>query len=181
MRIRRAVLSDAPGIARVDVDSWRSTYIGLVPDDVLSSYDYSERERARRIGIADESTITFVAEHKTDGIVGFLSGGPARIDDMPYASELYAIYLLEQYQRQGIGRRLVSELCAWLLTQDITSMYTWVLDKNPSRRFYESLGGIEFRSETMAIGGRDVVEVAYGWNDISSLALESVKDETRSP
>ena len=173
MRIRRAILSDAPGIARVDVESWRSTYIGLIPDDVLSSYDYGEQERARRIGIADESTITYVAEHKTDGIVGFLSGGPARIDDMLYAGELYAIYLLEEHQRQGIGRSLVSELCAWLLSQGLASMYTWVLDKNPSRRFYESLGGIELKSETINLRGRDVVEVAYGWNDISPLTAES--------
>ena len=170
MRIRRALPSDAPGIARVDVDSWRSTYVGLVPDDLLASYDYGERERARRIGIADESTITYVAEHKTDGIVGFLSGGPARMDDMPYAGELYAIYLLEQHQRQGIGRKLVGELCAWLLSQGLASMYTWVLDKNPSRRFYESLGGIELKSETTNLRGSDVVEVAYGWDDISPLA-----------
>lgn len=170
MRIRRALPSDAPGIARVDVDSWRSTYVGLLPDDLLSSYDYSERERARRISIADESTITFVAEQKTDGIVGFLSGGPARMDDMPYVGELYAIYLLEQYQRQGIGRRLVTQLCAWLLTQDLTSMYTWVLNENPSRRFYESLGGIEIKSETTTLRGSEVVEVAYGWDDIMSLA-----------
>ena len=170
MRIRRALPSDAPGIARVDVDSWRSTYVGLVPDDFLASYDYGERECARQSLLADESRITYVAENRRDGIVGFLSGGPARMDDMPYAGELYAIYLLEQYQRQGIGRRLVRELCAWLLSQDLTTMYVWVLDKNPSRRFYESLGGIEFRSETIAIRGLDVVEVAYGWDDISPLA-----------
>ena len=173
MRIRRALPSDAPGIARVDVESWRSTYVGLVPDDILSSYDYSERERARRSLLADESRVTYVAEHKTDGIVGFLSGGPARMDDMPFAGELYAIYLLEQYQRQGIGRRLVRELCAWLLSQSLTSMYTWVLEENPSRHFYESLGGIEFRRQTMALAGHEVAEVAYGWDDISPLAAPS--------
>ena len=170
MRIRRALSSDAPGIARVDVESWRSTYVGLVPADLLASYDYGERERARRRLIADESRVTYVAEHRRDGIVGFLSGGPARMDDMPYAGELYAIYLLEQYQRRGIGRRLVGELCIWLLTQDLTSMYTWVLEENPSRHFYESLGGIEFRHQTIAIGGKDVSELAYGWDDISPLA-----------
>ena len=91
------------------------------------------------------------------------------MDDMPYAGELYAIYLLEQYQRHGIGRMLVGELCAWLLSQDLTSMYTWVLEKNPSRRFYESLGGIEFRRQTLPLGGLHLAEVAYGWDDISPL------------
>ena len=170
MRIRRALPPDAPGIARVHVESWRSTYVGLVPDDFLASYDYGERARARRDLLTDESRVTYVAESRKDGIVGFLSGGPKRMDDMTYAGELYAIYLLEQHQRQGIGRRLVTKLCTWLLSQGLTSMYTWALEENPYRRFYESLGGTEFRRETMTLHGYDLVEVAYGWNDISPLA-----------
>ena len=170
MRIRRALPSDAPEIARVHVESWRSTYVGIVPDDYLALLDRSERESVWRSLIVDESQVTYVAELPGDGIVGFASGGRARIDDIPYAGELYAIYLLEQHQRQGIGRRLVGELCAWLLSKDLTSMYTWVLEENPSRHFYESLGGIEFRRQTMTLAGHEVAEVAYGWDDISLLA-----------
>ena len=170
MRIRRAIPSDAPGIARVHVASWRSTYVGIVPDEYLASLDCTERERVWGRLITDDSQFTYVAEHRRDGIVGFVSGGPVRMDDVTYTGELYAIYLLEQYQRQGIGHRLVAELCAWLLSEGLASMYTWVLEENPSRRFYESLGGFEFRRQTITIGGRDVVEVAYGWDDISPLA-----------
>lgn len=169
VHIRRALPSDAPGIARVHVDSWRSTYIGIVPDDYLASLDCKERERIWLKLITSEAQVTYVADHKQDGIVGFVSGGPAREDDPSYSGELHAIYLLEQYQRRGIGQGLVGELCAWLLSHGLTSMYTWVLEENPSRRFYESLGGIEFKCQTITIGGRDVVEVAYGWDDISSL------------
>ena len=173
MQIRRALPSDAPGIARVHVESWRSTYVGIVPDDYLASLDCRERERIWRRLIADDGQVTHVAEHNRDGVVGFVSGGPARENDPSYSGELYAIYLLEQQQRQGIGQRLVAELCSWLLTEGLTTMYTWVLEKNPSRRFYESLGGIEFRRQTKTIGGRDVVEVAYGWDDITPLVSTS--------
>ena len=93
--------------------------------------------------------------------------------DMPYPGELYAVYLLEEYQRQGIGQRLVGELCAWLLTQGLTSMYTWALEDNPYRRFYETLDGIEFMRQTMTIHGHDLVEVAYGWDDITPLVSTS--------
>ena len=173
MHIRRALPSDALGIARVHVESWRSTYVGIVPDDYLASLDCRERERIWRRLIADDGQITHVAEHNRDGVVGFVSGGPAREHDMAYAGELYAIYLLKQYQRQGIGRRLVTELCSWFLTEGLTTMYTWVLEENPSRRSYESLGGIEFKRQTITIGGRDVVEVAYGWDDITPLVSTS--------
>ena len=173
MHIRRALPSDAPGIARVHVESWRSTYVGIVPDDYLASLDCRERERIWRRLISYESQATYVAQHKRVGIVGFVNGVSAREDDMAYTGELYAIYLLKQYQRQGIGQTLVVELCSSLRTEGLTTMYTWVLEKNPSRRFYESLAGIEFKRQTITIGGRDVVEVAYGWVDISPLVSTS--------
>ena len=134
--------------------------------------DTEERERIWR-SLIDDAQATYVAKRKIDGIVGFVSGGPAREDDLVYTGELYAIYLLEQYQRQGIGRRLIGELCAWLLSRGLASMYTWVLEENPSRRFYESLGGIEFKRQTITIGGLDLAEVAYRWDDISALATTS--------
>ncbi len=40
-------------------------------------------------------------------MVGFASGGPER-DDIPgYDGELYGLYVLAAYQRQGIGRALM--------------------------------------------------------------------------
>ena len=49
-------------------------------------------------------------------------------------------------------------------------MLLWVLAENPSRGFYEALGGAEVRQETITIGGTELVEIAYGWSDISPLA-----------
>ncbi len=33
MNIRKATFSDAKGIAKVHVDSWKSTYINIIPDE----------------------------------------------------------------------------------------------------------------------------------------------------
>ena len=46
-------------------------------------------------------------------------------------------------------------------------MLLWVLAENPSRGFYEALGGAEVRQQTITIGGRELVEIAYGWRDIT--------------
>lgn len=35
--IREAVYDDIPAISQVHVDTWRSTYAGIVPDEVLAS------------------------------------------------------------------------------------------------------------------------------------------------
>ena len=43
--IRPATLEDAPAIARVHVDTWRTTYAGIVPDEHLAKLSY-ERSQA---------------------------------------------------------------------------------------------------------------------------------------
>ena len=49
-------------------------------------------------------------------------------------------------------------------------MLVWVLEDNHgARRFYESLGGELVGRKTVVIGGADLVEVSYGWKDITGL------------
>lgn len=40
--IREAQIADAPAIARVGVDTWRSTYCGIMADDYLDDLSYEK-------------------------------------------------------------------------------------------------------------------------------------------
>src|SRR5262249_5639606 len=102
-------------------------------------------------------------------LVGFASGGPERTEDPEYAGELSAIYLLESHQRRGIGRRLVQAVVERLAQAGLHSMIVWVLAENPSRRFYEALGGELVRQDKIEIGGVIYDKVAYGWRDIGEM------------
>lgn len=103
-------------------------------------------------------------------MVGFVGGGPEQEANPAFGAELYAIYLYEDYQRRGVGRRLVSALAEALSALGFSSMLLWVLEDNPAARsFYVSLGGEELGRKTITIGGRDLTEVSYGWRDIESL------------
>ena len=117
MRVRAANPSDAGPIARVHVDTWRTTYTGIVPAEYLAGLSYRDREsRWEEILAIDQPTSSnFVAETEGGDIVGFAGGGPEREGDKNYLGELYAIYLLEGYQRKGFGRRLVSVVAQRLL------------------------------------------------------------------
>lgn len=42
-------------------------------------------------------------------------------------------------------------------------MLIWVLLDNPSRKFYETLGGALVGEKSVTVGETTVVEVAYGW------------------
>src|SRR4051812_25159541 len=165
MLIREAQPADAPGIARVVVDSWRSTYRGLMPDDVLDNLSYERRTQLWAEALADPENSIFVAETPTGEIVGVASGGPDRPDALGYAGELYAIYLLAAYQGQGLGRRLTAAVAQRLAERGLTSMLVWVLASNPARRFYESLGGTPLPEREMSLGGVSLTLAGYGWRD----------------
>ena len=173
VRIRQAVDPDARGIARVHVDSWRSTYAGIVPAEHLAALDYERREANWHRILADRRQNVFVAENRDARIIAFSSGGPERSNDSAYPAELYAIYLLESWQGQGLGRRLVAALADRFISRGWRSMLLWVLKDNPSRGFYEALGGVRIKQESISIGGTELVEIAYGWPDISPLTTAS--------
>lgn len=43
MKIRRAKLDDAQGIAKVHVNSWRTTYKDIIPNDFLDNLSVEQR------------------------------------------------------------------------------------------------------------------------------------------
>ena len=49
------------------------------------------------------------------------------------------------------------------------SMLVWVLEANPSRGFYEKMGGKKVDRKTLTISGKVLNEIAYGWEDIDLL------------
>lgn len=167
MRIRTAHVSDAAAIAKVHVESWRTTYKGIVPDDFLARLSYEKRQLLWHQTLTEPERPSFVYVAEDDGgtVIGFVSGGPERSGHPVYTGELYAIYLLASHQRQGIGRQLLSTLVSRLLQDGMTALLLWVLADNPSRRFYERLGGLPVSDKVVTIGGVPLIEVAYGWRD----------------
>lgn len=178
MRIREARVEDARGIAEAQVASWRTTYRGMMPDEYLVNLSIEGRERswARQLGEAEFATFAYVAEDDSEDasrIAGFAAGGPRREGNADFGGELYAIYLLAETQGRGIGRGLVCEVAARLVRESRPSMLVWVLEANPSRRFYESLGGeLLPERQTFMAAGTPLVEVSYGWRDLTDLCWQ---------
>ena len=169
--IREAGPDDAQAIAEVHVASWRSTYRGLLSDAYLDSMSVDEHaNRWRRLLESASGNHTFVAEVE-GAVVGFASGGRERDQDPIYIGELYAIYLLKQRQRMGIGRLLFAAVAERLLELEYPSVLVWVLAANPARAFYESLGGAYVRARELEIGGEALEEVGYGWLDTKALVV----------
>jgi GNAT superfamily N-acetyltransferase len=175
MSIREACSTDALAIGRVQVDSWRTTYAGIVPADYLANLSSVQQGQAwgHYISTLSGAAAMYVAETARGEVIGFAHCGPERSGNPIYPGELYAIYLLPAYQRQGLGRQLMRAVANGLLHHGLPSMLVWVLAANPSHAFYEALGGQYVAEQEITIGAARLTEVAYGWRDIRGLAMMS--------
>jgi ribosomal protein S18 acetylase RimI-like enzyme len=167
MTIREAVPADAEGIARVHVDSWRTTYPGIMPQEHLDALSVSEYEqmwwgRLRFAGL--NQPLVSVAETEDRQLVGFVSGGAERSRDANYLGEIYALYLLQPFQRQGLGRQLVQNMARRLHAGGFQTLLIWVNAQNPACRFYEALGSIAARTGQREIKGVIYDDIGYGWD-----------------
>ena len=162
--IRAATLADAPDIARVHVASWQATYTGLLPQAYIDARTYERRLEhwQRNLGGQHRGLIYGATVH--DMVIGFAAAGSARDPSLRCAGELYALYLLARWQRQGIGRRLFDTVRTALQKRGYPTMMLWVLAENPACHFYAHLGGRPLARRPETLGAKVFEEIAYGWD-----------------
>jgi len=176
--IRRASPADGRAIARVHVETWRSTYAGILPDRVMIDMRVEEKAAQWRKLISRQTRreVTLVAIAPGAGIVGFASGGPAAGAQLPYEGEIHTLYVLPDFQERGIGRLLLRGCFGALHARGMNSAFLWVLAQNPSRFFYEAMGGKRVGERDETLWGVVVQEAAYAWPDLAAYARTVKRD-----
>lgn len=155
-QLRPATLDDAPMLARLHVQAWAETYPGILPPEEIARRTYAIRLAQWIAQINAGSTRIFTIPD-----YGFVQFGPQRDEALTaqgYAEELYALYLLQAGQGQGMGRALFD--AGWAEAA-FTCM---VLDGNlRACRFYERTGARLLRTFDDHIGETPTRERLYGW------------------
>lgn len=166
--VRDATAEDAEAIARIHEESWRATYPGLLPEELIDRFAYEQvlpRWRERLPARSPQAVLVW-----DEPPAGYVYCGPERDGDARHRGEVYAIYLRPARWRAGGGRALLAAAADRLAAAGLTSMLVWVLRENsPARRFYERLGGAYLREKPLGWPGTDAIEVAYGWADTAKL------------
>src|SRR4051794_15411678 len=165
--LRAAGTGEAVALAHVHVESWRTTYAGIVPNQYLAGLDETLRVKLWQEWLSG-GAIVLVAERKGQ-LVGFAHAGRIREAVETADAEIYSLYLLRESQGRGIGRALLTEMSAVLKQQGFKSIALWVLERNNARGFYQSCGGRLAASKVIEIGGARLMEVAYWWPDLASI------------
>lgn len=170
--IRRATAGDAPAIARVRIDSWRTTYRTMIPDAYLDGMkiEASTAIWDRVLTAGSNTTSVFVADHDSE-IVGFACGTMLKERKYDLDAELAAVYLRHEFQRAGLGRQLVGAVVDAQQRHGATGLLTWVIAGNGNARaFYERLNGELLVEQPFEWDGMNLVEAGYGWRDLTALA-----------
>jgi GNAT superfamily N-acetyltransferase len=172
MFIRPAKPDDIQAVSEVYVESWKSTYEGLAPEAFIRSITTASAIDVFRGSLHNQEYRYFlhVAETPENRIVGFADGGRERSDPAQSTGELYGLYLLKEFQGQGLGRRLFRSSVETLLQSGMNSMDAWILENSPHRAFYEKAGGLlEKRMKKLEWEGHTLLLACYRWNDLKKM------------
>jgi ribosomal protein S18 acetylase RimI-like enzyme len=135
---------DIPALQATAAASWWATYGALLSASFIESFlarAYSSDRLA--LHLTDPSSHFLVVKTGV-ALIGFGQVGPTmpRRDTAPVApADLYRLYLLPQWQRRGIGARLLMALETWLRDQEYPYYGAYVHERNePAKHFYQRQG-----------------------------------------
>jgi len=160
--VREATVADADAIGRVQVETWRTAYAGLLPRETIDAFDVGARQAMWREGLArtpQPGSATFVALVE-DEVVGFSTVGASYSEDG--TGELYAIYVDPSRWGSGAGRALIERAEASLRESGFASALLWVLEGNErAERFYRAAGWEHDGEKEDDFQGATVIELRY--------------------
>ena len=163
---RPARLADTRAIAEVYIDTWQSAYANTLPDHVLVGMKPDKLSISFARALEHRTEIIMVVDHPEHGIIAMGSAGENRGAHSTYAGEVYTLYVHPDSQNEGIGEILMAHLFRALVQAGNNSAVIWVLAANPSRFFYERMGGKHTGERKETLWGTTLQEWAYGWTDL---------------
>ena len=175
--IRPATQDDIPALAHIHVQGWKDAYGGLVDQGYLDNLDEADRAQKWIEWFDPEQKPVFMAFAENGDPAGFVNYG--RLQTPPpgsspirplYSGEIYALYILSDYWRQGLGTRLMRQAAQGLAAMKHKSMCLWVLEKNNRAvSFYKKIGGERCGKKDIEIGPSMAREICFGWRDTGTL------------
>lgn len=126
--------AEMDGKGYVHFKSWHETYIGLIDQTYL---DHITAEAC--VANAHNWPDNILLAKDRDNVIGFIAYNAYRDDSLAETGEIYALYVLQKYQGQKVGYRLMNAAMEQLDKYNTVAL--WVLKKNEKAiHFYEKYG-----------------------------------------
>lgn len=162
--IREGRLSDADQISKIKIDSWKKTYKNLMPEDVLNNMTF-EKEKEKFINKFDKRRIIVFEENNE--ILGYSFFGKRQNENEElmneYTSEIYALYIKDEYRRKGVGTQIIQHICDTLKQENNEKVLLWCLKGNQNAiDFYEKNGFVYLKNKSQDLNGVNIEELSFG-------------------
>lgn len=139
--IRKCEETDIPSVIHVITVSWKETYRGIVPDDVLDKREQTEAERIKKAIERFRNGEKQLVLEINKVIVGFIRYGKSEDQEFTNCGEIIAFYILKKYHGFGFGRKLFEMAVQELKKEGFNKMIIACLEGNPTGEFYKHMGG----------------------------------------
>ena len=152
---REACLGDCYDLAVLKGKVWNTTYQGIYPQEKLTGYDEEKNKRIFENIVANPEITLYVA---VDGskCVGLMTCGKPYRPFREYGQEIGLLYILKEYQRQGIGTTFFDMARKQVAEEGNKEFFLSVNKKNyDAQKFYIAMGG------TVICEEREQVRIGY--------------------
>ena len=157
--VRDREFKDIESIEFIVTNGWNNTYKGLVSDNVLLYIKEHELDRVeKRKSDFDINNNDYIVIEVDEKVVGFAKYGDA--DEEGYG-ELFALYILDEYQGHGFGKVLVDEVSKRLRMIGYDRMLIGCLVGTPNNEFYKHIGGKFKCNKTSVRLGEEMTDNVY--------------------
>ena len=157
---RDVIENDIPELGKLHAITWAQTYNGK-PNIKLRQYQWDKTFKEEN----DGSWFCILVVDKNSRLVGFAKGIISKNESSSEQhGDLNKIYLLSDYQRIGLGKKLFINVVERFLSKGVNDMTLFGVPQNPSCGFHEAMGGERLYSEQGTFDG------CYVWRDLKKLS-----------
>ena len=118
--VEKSKKEDCKAIAEFVTRTWNETYRGIVNDEFLDNLENTEEKRyINAINNFDEKSNMQYIIKKDNKIIAYLKLSKIKDDEYKEYIELQSLYVLKEYQKNGIGKELIQKAFNEAKKQDI--------------------------------------------------------------
>ena len=160
---RDAVQEDIAELGKLHAITWAETYSAKKPNIQLRQYQWQKSFTEEN----DGSWFCILVVNKDNKLIGFAKGKIFKDETSSQLhGEINKIYLLSDYQRLGLGKKLFRQVVNRFISLGVNDMVLFGIPQNPSSAFHEAMGGERIYSEKGDFDG------GYRWKDLKKLQID---------
>lgn len=130
-------------LSKLKLKIWETTYRNIYPKEKFDNFDFKKQTEKFKGYVSDENGVFYVAkDNKSNAIVGYCYAGFSSRAFEKGVPEIILLYVLKEYQHQGIGRQFF-EKCKQYFKDKGYAKFIISCNKynHPAREFYAKMGG----------------------------------------